>query len=52
MEIEGLVEQFLGDSIQPQILSTPLPDDVADIVIDRLKQEADRNWSINYHRSL
>ena len=52
MEIEGLVEQFLSDSIQPQILSTPLPDDVADIVIDRLKQEADRNWSINYHRSL
>lgn len=52
MEIEGLVEQFLADQIHPQILSTPLSDDVAAVVIDRLKQEADRHWSINYHRSL
>ena len=52
MEIEGLVEQFLNDQVSLQLLSTPLPDEVADIVIDRLKQEADRYWSINYHRSL
>src|SRR6266487_1374031 len=52
MEIESLVEQFLGDSISPQILSTPLPDDIAALVVERLKQEADRYWYIDYHRSL
>lgn len=52
MEIEGLVEQFLADHIHPQILSTPLPDEVAAEVVERLKQEADRYWYIDYHRSL
>ncbi|HET8671796.1 MAG TPA: hypothetical protein VFM05_14600, partial [Candidatus Saccharimonadales bacterium] len=52
MEIEGLVEQFLADSIHPQILSTPLSDEVASAVVERLKQEADRYWYIDYHRSL
>ncbi|HEX9333632.1 MAG TPA: hypothetical protein VF896_17195, partial [Anaerolineales bacterium] len=52
MEIERLVEKFLSDSIPQQILSTPLPDDVAALVVERLKQEADRYWYIDYHRSL
>ncbi|RPJ21820.1 MAG: CHAT domain-containing protein [Chloroflexi bacterium] len=52
MKIEGLVEQFLGERISPQILSTPLPDDIAAVVVERLKQEADRYWYIDYHRSL
>jgi CHAT domain-containing protein/tetratricopeptide (TPR) repeat protein len=52
MEIEGLVEQFLSESIPSHILSTPLPDEVAAVVVERLKQEADRYWYIDYHRSL
>ncbi len=52
MEIEGLVEQFLGENIPSHILSTPLPDEVATVVVERLKEEADRYWYIDYHRSL
>src|SRR6476659_6857859 len=52
MEIEGLVEQFIGESITPEMLSTPLSDEVASAVVERLKQEADRYWYIDYHRSL
>ena len=52
MEIEGLVEQFLNDQVPPQILSMPLPVEVAAAVVDRLKEEADRHWYINPHRSL
>src|SRR5690349_6633234 len=52
MEFEGLVEQFIGESISPEMLSTPLPDEVAAVVVERLKQEADRYWYIDYHRSL
>ena len=52
MDIEGLVKQFLADSIPSEILSTPLHDEVATIVVERLKQEADRYWYIDYHRSL
>jgi CHAT domain-containing protein len=52
MEIQGLVEQYLGDSVLPELLATPLPDEAAAVVVDRLKQEADRYWYIDYHRSL
>ena len=52
MEVEGLVEQFLSDSVPPQLLSNPLPDEVATAVVERLKQEADRYWYIDYRRSL
>src|SRR5262249_8748154 len=52
MEIEGLVELFLSENIPSHILSTPLSDEVATVVVERLKQEADRYWYIDYHRSL
>src|SRR5687768_8902625 len=52
MEIEGLVKQFLNDRVPPELLSTPLPDEVATVVVERLKEEADRYWYIDYHRSL
>ncbi len=52
MELEGLVEQFIGDSVLPEMFSTPLPDEIANAVVERLKQEADRHWYIDYHRSL
>jgi CHAT domain-containing protein len=47
-----LVEQFLNDQVPSQILSMPLPDEVAAVVVARLKQEADRYWFINADRSL
>jgi len=52
MEIEGLVEQFLSEQVPPEVLSTPLPNEAANAVVERLKQEADRYWYIDYHRSL
>ena len=52
MDTENLIQQFLGDSVSPQLLSTPLPDEVANTLVERLKQEADRYWYIDYHRSL
>jgi CHAT domain-containing protein len=52
MEIEGWVEQFLSDQVPSQILSTPLPDDIANAVVERLKSGADRYWYINPHQSL
>src|SRR5690349_16419683 len=52
MDIEGLVEQYLGDNVLPELLSTPLSDEAATVVVERLKQKADRYWYIDYHRSL
>jgi CHAT domain-containing protein len=52
MEIEGLVEQFMDDSIPLEMLSTPLPDEIANTVVECLKQEADRYWSIDPNCSL
>ncbi len=52
MEFEVWVEEFVGDTIPSQILMTPLPDELADAVVERLKQEADRHWSIDAERSI
>jgi CHAT domain-containing protein/tetratricopeptide (TPR) repeat protein len=52
MEIEGLVEQFISDSIPPEMLSTPLPDDIANTVVEGLKEEAYRHWSTDAERSI
>ena len=52
MEIEGLVEQYLSNSVPPEMLSTSLPDEIATMVVERLKQEADRYWYIDPYRSL
>jgi CHAT domain-containing protein len=52
MEIEGLVEQFMDDSIPPEMLSMPLPDKIANTVVECLKQEADRYWSTDAERSI
>jgi len=46
------IERFLGDDVPPQAFLAPLPDAVAAEVVERLKQEADRYWSINPNRSL
>src|SRR5687768_648226 len=52
MEIDVWVEQFLEDRVPPQMLSTPLSDEIATAVVERLKQEADRYWSIDPNLSL
>ena len=52
MEIQGLVEQFIDDRVPTELLSTPLSDELASVVVERLKQEADRYWYIDYYRSL
>src|SRR5690242_14795910 len=52
MEIEGLVEQILNIDAPPEAFSTPLPDDVANRLIEHLKREADRHWFINAECSL
>lgn len=52
MEVEACLAQFMGETVLPQVMSAPLPDAVAAAVVERLKQEADRHWGINPHRSL
>ncbi len=52
MEVEGLVEQYLDQHISLQIVSTPLPDGIATIIVERLKREADRYWAIDPNCSL
>ena len=41
MDVEGLVEEFIGDNVPPETLSMALPDHFAKAVVDRLKQEAE-----------
>jgi CHAT domain-containing protein len=52
MEIEGWIEEFIGDTIPTWALFTPLPNELAARVIERLKQEADRYWYIDPRHSL
>ena len=52
MDIQGLVEQYLSDNIPSELFAAPLPDDAATVVVERLKQEADRHWSIDPNCSL
>lgn len=51
MEQDEKVENWLADKVPSEILMTPLPDAIAGEVIDRLKHEADRHWSISPSRS-
>lgn len=52
MAVEGLVEEYLGDSIPSERLESPLPDQVATMIVGLLKKEADRYWSIDPNISL
>ncbi len=51
-DIDVGINQFLGDAVAPEAFLTPLPDEVAAEVVERLKQEADRYWHIDPHHSL
>jgi CHAT domain-containing protein len=52
METDDQLERWLADDIPSEMLSTPLPDEVAKVVVERLKQEADRYWFIDPNYSL
>ena len=46
------VESWLADEIPPDLLLTPLPDDVARKVVNLLMKEFDQYWYTNMNRSL
>src|SRR5688572_5784275 len=52
IETGGHLESWLAENIPPEMLLTPLSDELAKEVVDRLKQEADRHWFINADRSI
>jgi CHAT domain-containing protein len=52
VQYQAWVEVFIGNTVLPETLSVPLPDELANAVVERLKQEADRHWSIDAERSL
>ena len=52
MEKDGHLKSWLADELPPEMLLTPLPDEIAKEVIERLKSEADRYWYINPNQSL
>jgi len=52
MDFDDQMERWLADEIPSDWLSTPLPDALANEVVNRLKEEADRYWYIDPHRSL
>ena len=51
MDFDDQMERWLADDIPPEMLSAPLPDNVSRVVVERLKDEVDRNWSINLDRA-
>jgi CHAT domain-containing protein/predicted negative regulator of RcsB-dependent stress response len=52
METEILMEQVLSVDLAVEELSTPLPDTLANALIEQLKREADRHWFMDAERSL
>lgn len=52
MEVNNQLKLWLANDITSEMLETPLPDAIARVVVERLKQEADRHWYIDPHRSL
>src|SRR5688572_19203708 len=52
IETGGHLESWLAENIPPDLLLNPLSDEMSKEVVDRLKQEADKHWYIDPHRSL
>ncbi len=52
MDMDDQLERWLADNVPPEMLLTPLSDEMAKEVVERLKQEADRHWSIDANYSL
>ncbi|WP_026369419.1 CHAT domain-containing protein [Kallotenue papyrolyticum] len=51
MNADAILDRLLQNAAALDELG-PLADAIADVVVQRLKQEADRHWAINPHRSL
>ena len=52
LEEDGYLKSWLADEIPPEMLLSPLSDDVSNEVVDLLKSAADRYWSIDPNQSL
>src|SRR5688500_13799407 len=52
MNLDKLVAQVIEDDSPAFAATAVLSDEVAAVVVERLKQEADRFWRINANRSL
>lgn len=51
-EKDKQVERWLAEDVPPELHLTPLPDEVAEEIVQFLKQEADRFWSMDPNTSL
>lgn len=49
--MDNHLEQWLADEVPPDVFTTLLPDTIAGLVIERLKDEVDRNWSLDLDRA-
>lgn len=52
IESNGHLEEWLADDLPPDLLLTPLSEERAQAVVNLLKIEADRHWSIDPNLSL
>lgn len=52
MEEDGYLKSWLAEDIPPEMLLTPLSEETAQAIVDLLKNEADRHWSIDPNYSL
>ncbi|GAC1545740.1 MAG: CHAT domain-containing protein [Herpetosiphon sp.] len=52
MDADSIVERLLDSETPTELLQSPLADDVAACVVERLKQTADGYWHVNINRSL
>jgi tetratricopeptide (TPR) repeat protein len=52
MDTEQILEQLLANPPDETSLAQPLPDDVSEAVVAHLKDEVDRNWYNDPHRSV
>lgn len=52
IEMDDQLERWLADVLPPEMLLTPLPDGIADEVVNRLDKEFERYWYSDLNRSL
>ncbi len=50
--MDDQVKRWLADELPPEMLLTPLPDEVAMEVVERLEKEFEQYWYIDSNRSL
>lgn len=52
METDDALKKWLADELSPEMLLTPLSDDIAKEVVSRLEKDFDRYWYSDLNRSL